>query len=94
MSEGLKPAPIPLDIIFEDEHVLVLNKRPYIPSIPSREHPEHSIANGLLHHYAEQSVRHTVHLVNRLDRDTSGVMLVAKHRFAHSLYQRRKKWSG
>lgn len=91
VSEGLKPAPIPLDIIFEDEHVLVLNKRPYIPSIPSREHPEHSIANGLLHHYAKQSVRHTVHLVNRLDRDTSGVMLVAKHRFAHSLLSKAQK---
>ncbi|MDF2002220.1 RluA family pseudouridine synthase [Bacillus pumilus] len=91
VSEGLKPAPIPLDILFEDEHVLVLNKKPYIPSIPSREHPEHSIANGLLHHYAEQSVRLTVHLVNRLDRDTSGVMLVAKHRFAHSLLSKAQK---
>ncbi|MGX9292310.1 RluA family pseudouridine synthase [Bacillus sp. A015] len=91
VSEGLKPAPIPLDIIFEDEHVLVLNKKPYIPSIPSREHPEHSIANGLLYHYAEQSVRLTVHLVSRLDRDTSGVMLVAKHRFAHSLLSKAQK---
>lgn len=91
VSEGLKPAPIPLDILFEDEHVLVLNKKPYIPSIPSREHPEHSIANGLLHHYAQQSIRLTVHLVNRLDRDTSGVMLVAKHRFAHSLLSKAQK---
>ncbi|ATP93506.1 RNA pseudouridine synthase [Bacillus altitudinis] len=91
VSEGLKPAAIPLDILFEDEHVLVLNKKPYIPSIPSREHPEHSIANGLLHHYAKQSVRLTVHLVNRLDRDTSGVMLVAKHRFAHSLLSKAQK---
>ncbi|PCK22157.1 RNA pseudouridine synthase [Bacillus pumilus] len=91
VSEGLKPAPIPLDILFEDEHVLVLNKKPYIPSIPSREHPEHSIANGLLHYYAEEPLRLTVHLVNRLDRDTSGVMLVAKHRFAHSLLSKAQK---
>ncbi|NQD53282.1 RluA family pseudouridine synthase, partial [Bacillus altitudinis] len=91
VSEGLKPAAIPLDILFEDEHVLVLNKKPYIPSIPSREHPEYSIANGVLHHYAEQPVRLTVHLVNRLDRDTSGVMLVAKHRFAHSLLSKAQK---
>ncbi|MFS0655742.1 RluA family pseudouridine synthase [Bacillus sp. 179-C3.3 HS] len=91
VSEGLKPAPIPLDILFEDTDVLVLNKKPFIPSIPSREHPEHSIANGLLDHYAQQSVRHTVHLVNRLDRDTSGVMLVAKHRFAHSLLSKAQK---
>ncbi|MDM5297543.1 RluA family pseudouridine synthase [Bacillus pumilus] len=91
VSEGLKPSPIPLDILFEDEHVLVLNKKPSMPSIPSREHPEHSIANGLLYHYKQQSVRLTVHLVNRLDRDTSGVMLVAKHRFAHSLLSKAQK---
>lgn len=96
VSEGLKPAPIPLDILFEDEHVLVLNKKPYIPSIPSREHPEHSIANGLLHHYAEQSVRLTVHLVNRLDRDTSGVMLVQLQASLcpQPFIKSAKKWSG
>uniref|UniRef100_UPI003EBF6EF9 RluA family pseudouridine synthase n=1 Tax=Bacillus maqinnsis TaxID=3229854 RepID=UPI003EBF6EF9 len=91
VSEGLKPVDIPLNILFEDEHVLVLNKKPSIPSIPSREHPENSIANGLLHHYAQQSIHLTVHLVNRLDRDTSGVMLVAKHRFAHSLLSKAQK---
>lgn len=91
MSESLRPEEIPLDILFEDDHVLVLNKQPCLSSIPSREHPSGSLANGLIHYYQRTGVRATVHLVSRLDRDTSGVMLVAKHRFAHSLYRDCKK---
>nr|WP_142246133.1 RluA family pseudouridine synthase [Bacillus sonorensis] len=85
VSESLLPEKIPLDILFEDDHVLVLNKQPCLSSIPSREHPGGSLANGLIHYYQKTGCQATVHLVNRLDRDTSGVMLVAKHRFAHSL---------
>ncbi|ASB90099.1 RluA family pseudouridine synthase [Bacillus sonorensis] len=85
VSESLQPEAIPLDILFEDGHVLVLNKKPFLSSIPSREHPSGSLANGLIHYYRQTGCQATVHLVSRLDRDTSGVMLVAKHRFAHSL---------
>lgn len=93
MSESLRPEEIPLDILFEDDHVLVLNKQPCLSSIPSREHPSGSLANGLIHYYQRTGVRATVHLVSRLDRDTSGVMLVAKHRFAHSLLSGLQKGS-
>ncbi|WP_437132406.1 RluA family pseudouridine synthase [Bacillus atrophaeus] len=85
VSESLFPEPVPLHVLYEDDHVLVINKQPYVSSIPSREHPSGSIANGILGHYKENGVRATVHLVTRLDRDTSGVMLIAKHRFAHSI---------
>ncbi|MDM5301260.1 RluA family pseudouridine synthase [Bacillus subtilis] len=91
VSETLLPEPVPLDILYEDEHVLVINKQPYVSSIPSREHPFGSIANGMIHHYQKNGVRATVHLVTRLDRDTSGLMLVAKHRFAHSILSSAQK---
>lgn len=91
VSETLLAEPVPLDILYEDEHVLVINKQPYVSSIPSREHPSGSIANGIIHHYQKNGVRSTVHLVTRLDRDTSGVMLVAKHRFAHSILSSAQK---
>ncbi|MCY8173461.1 RluA family pseudouridine synthase, partial [Bacillus inaquosorum] len=91
VSETLLAEPVPLDILYEDEHVLVINKQPYVSSIPSREHPSGSIANGIIHHYQKNGVRATVHLVTRLDRDTSGVMLVAKHRFAHSILSSAQK---
>ncbi|MCY7747807.1 RluA family pseudouridine synthase [Bacillus inaquosorum] len=91
VSETLLAEPVPLDILYEDEHVLVINKQPYVSSIPSREHPSGSIANGIIHHYQKNGVQATVHLVTRLDRDTSGVMLVAKHRFAHSILSSAQK---
>jgi 23S rRNA pseudouridine1911/1915/1917 synthase len=91
VSETLLAEPVPLDILYEDEHVLVINKQPYVSSIPSREHPSGSIANGIIDHYQTTGVRATVHLVTRLDRDTSGVMLVAKHRFAHSILSSAQK---
>lgn len=91
VSETLLAEPVPLDILYEDEHVLVINKQPYVSSIPSREHPAGSIANGIIHHYQKNGVRATVHLVTRLDRDTSGVMLIAKHRFAHSILSSAQK---
>lgn len=68
VSETLLAEPVPLDILYEDEHVLVINKQPYVSSIPSREHPSGSIANGIIDHYQTTGVRATVHLVTRLDR--------------------------
>ncbi|MCI4135855.1 RluA family pseudouridine synthase [Bacillus vallismortis] len=91
VSDTLLAEPVPLDILYEDEHVLVMNKQPYVSSIPSREHPSGSIANGIIHHYQINGVLATVHLVTRLDRDTSGLMLVAKHRFAHSILSSAQK---
>ena len=85
-SEEMKAENIPLSILYEDKEVLVINKPCYMNSIPSREHPTGSVANALLHYYKENGIRATVHIVTRLDRDTSGVMLIAKNRFVHHLF--------
>ncbi|ABS21250.1 RluA family pseudouridine synthase [Bacillus cytotoxicus] len=84
-SEGMVAEKIPLSIVYEDDAVLVINKEPYMSTIPSREHPTGSIANALLYHYDTQKLASTVHIVTRLDRDTSGLMLIAKNRFVHHL---------
>ncbi|WP_058308127.1 RluA family pseudouridine synthase [Gracilibacillus massiliensis] len=76
---------IPIDIVYEDEDVLVLNKAPFIASIPSRDHPSHTLANGIINYYDNHKIPYTVHIVTRLDRDTSGLMLIAKHRYSHSV---------
>ncbi|WP_102028061.1 RluA family pseudouridine synthase [Salirhabdus sp. Marseille-P4669] len=81
----LYPKSIPLHIVYEDEDVLVLNKQAGLPVIPSRLLNKESIAHGLLYYYEQQGLPYTVHVVTRLDRNTSGLMLVAKHRFSHSL---------
>jgi 23S rRNA pseudouridine1911/1915/1917 synthase len=90
-SEGLMPEKIPLDVVYEDEYILVINKPPFLSSIPSREHPTGSLSHGLLHYYDQHHISSTVHLVNRLDRDTSGLLIVAKHRHVHHLFSKEQK---
>lgn len=74
----------PLDIAFEDEHFLVLEKPYGYASIPSILHSS-TMANFVKHYYIEQDYENKqIHIVTRLDRDTSGLMLFAKHGYAHS----------
>jgi 23S rRNA pseudouridine1911/1915/1917 synthase len=84
-SDWMDPEEMPLDIVYEDEYVLVVNKPAGLATIPSRHHPGGTLANGLLHHYRQQQLDSTVHIITRLDRDTSGLVLVAKHRHVHHL---------
>ncbi|ADU93240.1 RluA family pseudouridine synthase [Geobacillus sp. Y412MC52] len=84
-SDWMDAEAMPLDILYEDDYVLVVNKPAGLATIPSRHHPGGTLANGLLHHYRKQQLDSTVHIVTRLDRDTSGLVLVAKHRHVHHL---------
>ncbi|WP_027408907.1 RluA family pseudouridine synthase [Anoxybacteroides tepidamans] len=90
-SSDMEPEPLSLDIVYEDDYVLVVNKPPYMSTIPSREHPSRTLANALLHYYNEQKLASTVHVVTRLDRDTSGLVLIAKHRHVHHLLSELQK---
>lgn len=71
---------IPLDILFEDEALLILNKQAGLVVHPAAGHQEGTLINGLLHHYPHLATlpQKRMGLVHRLDRDTSGVMVVAK----------------
>ncbi|WP_078382806.1 RluA family pseudouridine synthase [Sutcliffiella halmapala] len=93
-SEDLQPEEIPLDIVYEDDYVLVIDKPPAIASIPSREHRSGTLANALLHYYQSKGYESTIHIVTRLDRDTSGLMLIAKHRHAHHLFSLQQREYG
>jgi 23S rRNA pseudouridine1911/1915/1917 synthase len=90
-SSGLQPKELPLSIVYEDEHLLVINKQVNLPTIPSIYHPERSLANAILFHYDLNNIHCTFHAVNRLDRDTSGLLIVAKHRYAHDLLTKQQK---
>ncbi len=84
--ETLKPFDAPLDIVFEDEHLLIVNKPKEVASIPAQYHPVGTMAHRVKHYYNEQNyVNRVVHVVTRLDRDTTGLMLFAKHGFAHAM---------
>ena len=90
-SVGLVPEQGELNIIYEDDYVLVIDKPPYQSTIPSREHPTGSVANVVLSHLQRGDVASTVHVVTRLDRDTSGLMCIAKHRHIHHLMSEQQK---
>lgn len=79
-----KGVKIPLHIIFEDEHLLVVNKKAGLLTIPTKD-CNYSLANGIVYYYDQEGLPYTVHIVTRLDRDTSGLVLIAKHKYAHHL---------
>lgn len=91
MNERLLAEDIDLPILYEDEHLLVVDKPPYMNTIPSREHPTGSLANGLKCYFTKTGVQTAIHIVTRLDRNTSGLVLVAKHRHAHHVLSRLQK---
>lgn len=76
---------LPLHIIYEDAYLLVIDKEKGMPCIPTRAHPTCTLANALSYYYQQNQLSSTVHLVNRLDKDTSGLMIVAKYRDIHDL---------
>lgn len=82
---SLKATELPLEIIYEDDHLMILNKDSGQVTVPSVKQRETSLANGILYYYLLKKLPYTVHIVTRLDRDTSGLVLVAKHQYAHSL---------
>lgn len=81
----MTPEQIPLSIVYEDDHIIVINKQPNLVTIPSRLHPKETVANGLIYYYEQHNLPYTAHIITRLDRETSGLLLVAKHQYSHSL---------
>lgn len=75
----------PIDIVYEDAHLLVVNKPANVASIPAQYHPNGTMANRVKAYYKRQNyANQVIHVVTRLDRDTSGLMVFAKHGFAHA----------
>jgi len=70
-----------LDIIFEDEYLLIVNKPSGMPVMVTKSHPLRTLSNALCHYYVKNNIKSKIHLVNRLDKDTSGLMIVAKNRY-------------
>ena len=84
VSENIVPTDIPLDIVYEDEDVLVINKLPNMPTHPSMGNYENSLANGVMYYYKSKGEERVFRAVNRLDKDTSGLMAVAKNSYIHA----------
>ena len=82
---GILPAPGPVDIVFEDGDVIVLNKAPGLSVHPGPGHFSDTLGNFLLHYYDQSGQDCDFHPVHRLDRGTSGLMVAAKHPHAQEV---------
>lgn len=84
-SENIVPADIKLDIVYEDEYIIVINKPRKLCVHPSIANYDCTLANGLVKYWQENGEMHKFHAVNRIDKDTSGICVIAKNRFAHGV---------
>lgn len=90
-NENLIPVDIPLDIVFEDDNITVVNKPGNMPTHPSINNYENSLANGLAFRYKDRP--YVFRAINRLDKDTSGIVITANNKF-YSAYLGKKLISG
>ena len=82
---GIVPAPGPLDIVYEDGDLVVVNKAAGMPVHPGPGHFSDTIGNFLIYHYDMEGEEADFHPVHRLDRGTSGLLVVAKHAHAQEV---------
>lgn len=79
-SENIIPNNISLDIVYEDEDILAVNKPKDMPTHPSMGHYEGTLANAVMYYFKDTDF--TFRAVNRLDKDTTGIVLIAKNQYA------------
>ncbi|NLL79031.1 MAG: RluA family pseudouridine synthase [Clostridiales bacterium] len=87
-SKKILPVYAPLNIIYEDEDILILNKPANMPVHPSMNHYEHTLANAVAYYYASRNIPYVFRCINRLDRDTTGLTLLAKHMVSGAILSR------
>ena len=78
-SEHIIPVELPLDILYEDEDLLVVNKVAGMPIHPSQNNYDNSLGNALAWYFAQKRENFVFRCINRLDRDTSGLTIIAKN---------------
>lgn len=84
-SNNIVPVELPLDVVYEDEDLLVINKSSDTPIHPSQGNYENTLANSVAYYYAKKDEPFTYRCINRLDRDTTGLLIIAKHMYSASL---------
>ena len=80
-NSNIVPSNIPLDIIYEDEYLLILNKPAGIAIHPSILHYNNSLSNGVKFYFDKIKLNKKIRIVNRLDRNTSGIVIFAKNEY-------------
>ena len=83
-QDVFRPEPLPVSVLYEDGDLLLVDKPPFMPTHPSNGHDGDTLANALAYRFAERNEPFVFRPVNRLDRNTSGVLMIAKRQWAAS----------
>ncbi len=84
-SNHFIPQNIDLEIIYEDIDLILINKQPGIVTHPTKSHPDNTIANAITWHLKNKDISYKIRFVNRLDMDTSGLLIIAKNPYSHHI---------
>jgi len=84
-KSDIEPNYIPLDILYEDNEILVVNKPPFMSVHPSMGNYTTTLANGVMYHFMQNGGAGVFRAVNRLDKNTSGICVIAKTQYVHSI---------
>lgn len=87
-STGIKPMDIPIEIAYEDENFLIINKEPYIIVHPTQKKVDKTLANAVVN-YFEKTMKKTLvpRFYNRLDMNTSGLIIITKNAYSQAYLQ-------
>lgn len=80
-SDNILPIKMNLDILYEDDGMLIINKPPFMPVHPSMNHYEDSLSNGVKYYFNSIGLKRKIRPVNRLDKNTSGIVIFAKNEY-------------
>ena len=80
-SENIVAVQMGLDILYEDDGLLIINKGPNMPVHPSINHYEDTLSNGVKYYFESIGLKRKIRPINRLDKDTSGIVLFAKNEY-------------
>lgn len=84
-ASSIEPVSLPFPVIYEDEHILAVNKPADMPIHPSFQNHGNTLANSAAWYMKEQGLPFVFRCVNRMDRDTTGLVLLAKHQLSGSI---------
>lgn len=85
------PVEMPLKILYEDESMLIVDKPPFMVVHPTKSHFYDTLANGVRFYFDSHNIRSKIRLVNRLDMNTSGIVIIAKNSFIHNELSKQMK---
>lgn len=82
-ADEYDPVKMDLEILYEDDYLLVVNKPAFMVVHPSKSHFTDSLANGIRYYFDKHNIKNKIRLVNRLDMNTTGIVIIAKNSFTH-----------